>query len=710
MTTDAPNTSARIVPAWPCCEHDADSATDSIGCRGRQVEPYAVCLAHLTEADRSAYLASLEPGADLDHRGTPFSEELLHELLTSVTDPNTNCPHIGNAWFYGVTISGTADFSKAQIGGDASFNEATISGTARFNGATIGGSSWFSGATIGGACFHEVKIGGDAWFNWVEISGTADFYKVQIDGAAYFHNVQIGDGAGFGEAAIGRGASFNGATIGGIAVFQGATIGHGASFNEATISGGVAFDQATIDGDAGFDGATIDGDAAFDEATISGDVKFYGVAISGDASFDKVKIGGDAWFDWATISNDAGFDEATISGTVGFDEATIGGTSRFGGATIDGDASFQEVTFKKTPFLGPLVCRGTLNLSGAVFGAAVTIEAATMSLNCRRTHWTSAAALRLRYAAVDFSDALMERPVTISSRPRPFTMRGQEMSEHGLTGTRVQATSIRGVDAAHLVLTDLDLTNCLFAGTIHLDQLRLEGRCELAITPYGVRRLGWWPMRWTPRRTLAEEQHWRAARSTTADGWMPAPEGVEVLEPSALAPVYRQLRKAFEDGKNEPGAADFYYGEMEMRRHAPETPRSEQWLLRLYWAMSGYGLRASRSLGWLLLTMSATVLVMMLWGLPKDDPQPKSIGTLGGQHTTMTTDTRDPVNPDGPYRERLSADRFEKSLRVVINSVAFRPSGQNLTVTGTYAEMASRLGEPVLLGLAALAVRGRVKR
>ncbi|GGV43211.1 hypothetical protein GCM10010495_71050 [Kitasatospora herbaricolor] len=47
---------------------------------------------------------------------------------------------------------------------------------------------------------------------------------------------------------------------------------------------------------------------------------------------------------------------------------------------------------------------------------------------------------------------------------------------------------------------------------------------------------------------------------------------------------------------------------------------------------------------------------------------------------------------------------------MVVNSVVFRSSGQNLTLAGTAVEMASRIGEPVLLGLAALAVRGRVKR
>lgn len=44
------------------------------------------------------------------------------------------------------------------------------------------------------------------------------------------------------------------------------------------------------------------------------------------------------------------------------------------------------------------------------------------------------------------------------------------------------------------------------------------------------------------------------------------------------------------------------------------------------------------------------------------------------------------------------------------HSVVFRSSGQDLTTTGTYTEITSRLAEPVLLGLAVLAVRSRVKR
>ncbi|MFE7705872.1 hypothetical protein ACFU6I_08730 [Streptomyces sp. NPDC057486] len=47
---------------------------------------------------------------------------------------------------------------------------------------------------------------------------------------------------------------------------------------------------------------------------------------------------------------------------------------------------------------------------------------------------------------------------------------------------------------------------------------------------------------------------------------------------------------------------------------------------------------------------------------------------------------------------------------MVINSVIFRSSDRNLTTAGTYTEMASRLTEPVLLGFAVMAIRGRLKR
>ncbi|MEW2107416.1 hypothetical protein OH709_00735 [Streptomyces cellulosae] len=173
--------------------------------------------------------------------------------------------------------------------------------------------------------------------------------------------------------------------------------------------------------------------------------------------------------------------------------------------------------------------------------------------------------------------------------------------------------------------------------------------------------------------------------------------------------MYRALRKAFEDGKHEPGAADFYYGEMEMRRHSAGIPRSEKWLLNAYWALSGYGLRASRAVAWLGSAMLLAIILMMAFGIAQDDPKQTAKGTVpaGGGEVTFEIEKDDPQNPTG---DRFTGERFEKALNITLNSVVFRSSGQDLTTAGTYIEMASRVSEPVLLGLGVLAIRNRVKR
>ncbi|MFE2226500.1 pentapeptide repeat-containing protein [Streptomyces kronopolitis] len=579
------------LPDWPHCGHGEDPATDPVGCRGIQVPTYSVCLAHLNQSDRDAYLASLEPSDDIDHRGTAFTERLLSVLLSALTDPATGRPRIGKA-----------RFDQAEFNSSSTFDAVTFEGSACFGGATFDGNTRFD------------------------------------------------------EAAFGEEAHFEGAYF----------------------AGHVSFEQVVFSGGAWFVGTEFDDNAVFGGAKFSSEASFLGAMFSSVAWFGGAEFAGDTWFRRTAFRS---------------------------------DASFLKATFERVTAMGPLVCTGTLDLAEAVFGAPVTIEAAARTVHCRRTRWQSTAALRLRCATVDLSDAVLEHPVSIAARSQPFTVDGEELTETALPSRRVRVTSLMGVDAAHLLLIDIDLSQCRFAGTIHLDQLRLEGLYTLSATPDGLRRRGIRPMRWTPRRTLIEEHHWRAARFPDTDGWIAPAEGEEVLKPAALAPVYRQLRKSFEDGKHEPGAADFYYGEMEMRRHADDIPWAERSLLTGYWALSGYGLRSSRAFVWLMAAMAVTVLAMVLWGLPQRDPKATSTGTLGGNgKITLTTVSPNASDLNVPYSERLSAERFEKSLQVVINSVVFRSSGQDLTASGTYIEMASRLSEPVLLGLGLLAIRNRVKR
>ncbi|MFJ5095324.1 pentapeptide repeat-containing protein [Streptomyces sp. NPDC088557] len=467
-------------------------------------------------------------------------------------------------------------------------------------------------------------------------------------------------------------------------------------------------------GTARFDGATFTGIASFENATFAGEASFHQATFAGLAWFHRATFDSTAWFPRATFGHTAWFREATFNAVAGFHHVTFSGITWFLGANFTKDAWFSHSSFETASQLGPLVCAGSMDLEGAAFGRPVTIEASALRLSCWRTRWVSTAALRLRYATVDLSDAVLEYPVSLSAHPTAFTLEAsRSLTEASLSGAdaRVQIASLRGVDAAHLSLTDIDLTSCLFTGTIHLDQLKLEGLCRWLTAPTGLKRSGWRLAWWTPRRTLAEEHHWRTARGYS--GWTaPQSEQEHVPGVAALTPIYRQLRKAFEDGKNEPDAGDFYYGEMEMRRRNSIRPMGERWLLTLYWAISGYGLRAARALAWLGVAATSTLLTLMLWGLPIDDPKPEITGRLvpSGQKITLITDTPAPVNPTGSLAERINTDRFEKALRVVINSVVFRSSGQNLTTFGTYAEMVSRITEPVLLGLAVLAVRSRVKR
>ncbi|MBN0047538.1 pentapeptide repeat-containing protein [Streptomyces actuosus] len=638
----------RSGPSWPHCGHGASPA-DPTGCRGIHVPGLSDCLAHLTDADRTAYLAELAPGADIDHRGTPFTEPVLRALLGALRDPAMGKPLLGNT----------------------RFDEATFTGPAGFDGATFTGLAAFAG----------VRFTDHAELGLVTFSGPAGFVGATFDGSAGFH---------------------------------GATFSDLAAFGSPMFNGSAGFGSATFNGSAGFDGTAFTGPAAFTDATFTGLAAFAGATFTGPAQFSGGRFAVRADFGGAVFTGPAGFDQAAFCAEVRFDEATFAE-----------DARFRSATFPALSALGPLTCTSRVDLSESVFGAPVTVEIAAAEVQCVRTRWESTATLRLRYATVDLSRAVLSAPAAVMASPRFTAAGGHTVDETPLDGRDpgVKVTSVHGVDAAHLVLAETDLSDCLFSGAFHLDQLRLEGTTTFAPAPTGIHlRHRIWPYRWSQRRCLAEEHHWRAQAAPQPATQAGQPSSSRLWRtgrrhtdtdrtptPQHVAAVYRQLRKAFEDGKNEPGAADFYYGETEMRRHdRTGTSRAERGLLFWYWLLSGYGLRSSRAMSWLLAAMTTTVLLLVLWGLPTHTPDLVATGTLTHGRLTLTTTTPDPTLT-GPWHQRLTTDRAEQATRIVLNSVIFRASGQNLTTAGTYIEMTSRLLEPMLLALAALAVRGRIR-
>jgi hypothetical protein len=162
-----------------------------------------------------------------------------------------------------------------------------------------------------------------------------------------------------------------------------------------------------------------------------------------------------------------------------------------------------------------------------------------------------------------------------------------------------------------------------------------------------------------------------------------------MLHPGQIAGLYRALRKGREDGKDEPGAADFYYGEMEMRRRArpggnpgsqsgaAARGRVERGILTAYWLVSGYGLRAWRAVAWLAAASALLAVAFHLVGFAS------------------------PPRPVSYWTSLLYA--FRANLSLTDDQVT-------LTAWGQLLQAVLRLTGPVLLGLALLALRGRVKR
>ncbi|WP_223766477.1 pentapeptide repeat-containing protein [Streptomyces huiliensis] len=507
------------------------------------------------------------------------------------------------------------------------------------------------------------------------------------------------DDARAGRAVVGH-AAFEEALFLGRARFTRAAFPDGACFDGATFLGRADFNDTVLGGETSFRKASFLDHAWFHDAEFTAHAGFGDARFGGDAGFSRAAFAAGAGFTGAVFAGSAHFSAADLAGEVCFREADFHGDCYFGATVFHDGATFRRAVFRAAPAVGPLACRGTLDLSWARFLGTTTLEAAATSVDCRKSSWASGAALRLRYAAVDLVDVIAERSLSVTAHPRPFLPEadGERPFESVLAardpGVRVR--SLSGSDAGNLALNDLDLSSCLFGGALHLDRLGLEGCCVFARTP--ARRMPFLPLRrWTPRRVLAEEHHWRAARG--ARGWTPAPEGVEVRSPAALASTYRQLRTSLENGKNHPGAGDFHYGEMEMRRHDGERADGQRALLLLYWAVSGYALRVGRTLLWLLATTAAAVAAVALWGLP---PEPHRPVSAAGSPTGTAAGT-------APDRE-AGGGRLDTSVRTVLNVVGLRSGPRELTLAGACADGTFRLVAPVLLGLTAVAVRNRVRR
>lgn len=153
-----------------------------------------------------------------------------------------------------------------------------------------------------------------------------------------------------------------------------------------------------------------------------------------------------------------------------------------------------------------------------------------------------------------------------------------------------------------------------------------------------------------------------------------------------------------------PGAADFYYGEMEMRRHAATTSAAEKLILALYWATSGYGLRATRALAALLIVLAAATVAFVTVGFAPS--QVTEYIPVLAQHPGAASAYQQ-VIATGSRPGWLAALFYSMNSSTSLLSVTQQ---EQLTAAGNAVQIVLKLLGPLFVGLALLAIRNRVKR
>jgi uncharacterized protein YjbI with pentapeptide repeats len=454
----------------------------------------------------------------------------------------------------------------------------------------------------------------------------------------------------------------------------------------------VSFDRATFVEETSFQGREFRGPALFRAVEFRGPARFTRAVFRRDALFGEIlgdygvtiapaaAFGASAAFPFVTFEGAADFTGARFSGATAFEAAVFHNGLVLERAVFDAEVDFADAAlaveavlrrsrFKDTVrFDRMTVAAKTVDLEGASFAQHVALEVDAARVSLRQAQFHGGVTLRAGRGDIAVEEAEFGQPSSIAAPAGAPTARAPRI------------VSLRGSQVGRLVLSDVDLRACRFEGAHNLAGLRIEGTEAFERAPHRYRSRG--------RQAIAEEHEWRRDHpgplqpsgwhpdSCAFPNWLPPPRP---REPHQIAATYRDLRKGREESRDEPGAADFYYGEMEMRRHSGgHAPRAEQSIVWLYWLVSGYGLRASRALTGLAVTVLVFALLLSSFGFERTEPR----------------------------------RGFGQALIFALESTTslLRGTDRQLTDAGEVLWIVLRLLGPLFFGLALLSLRGRVKR
>lgn len=502
-----------------------------------------------------------------------------------------------------------------------------------------------------------------------------------------------------------------------------------------------------------FGQATFQGGADFRKTTFPGPVFFDDTRFDGPLFLDRAHFRGEVWF-LRTAMYEGHFTETVFDSLAGFHKVYAASSLDFTGSVFSSRADFDHVRAMTIDFSdATFVKRTVMLLGGAAYlrdkdwwreenypqRECVFIDTQfNLGLELRLQDKIGAVLRRTHFGA----SSTVSTPSNLVTPAPPLGGLSDE-------GRPSAVLSLQDTDVEKLSLVSVDLSECLFAGALNLDKLRLSGTIRFACLPRQGFRTWWnWPLvwRWSRRDIIHEELQWRADLAWRRVGHISQEAAKNIqrvfgttmdhtITDAHLASIYRSLRKAREDAKDEPGAGDFYYGEMEARRHSSPPLSGDRLLLSIYWALSGYGQRASRALAALAVLMGALTILLAGYGLADTAPIQRITDTarttappppqvitvdLTGQRATVTIPP--PATPPAaldvttvaptlpPPDQRWTETRFQRAISTLVTSLVPISTDQRLTAFGGYVVLAGRVLGAVLLGLAVLAIRARVKR
>ena len=385
--------------------------------------------------------------------------------------------------------------------------------------------------------------------------------------------------------------------------------------------GGTVFPERT----SRFEEFVFDADVDFTGATFHGAASFFGTRFCGEAAFSDAKFGGRATsFSAAQFGEAAHFWGTRFCGEAAFSDAKFGGRqTSFSEAEFGGGADFSRTqysgeytSFSKAKFRGERA-----NFHNTRFSAEKTTFQSAQ-FDCNSTHFSSVKfggrtyfnRTSFRSEETHFVEAIFSNGITFASAEfgggiTTFS-RAQFSSETHFDRAKFGSTETEFREATFLQKVSFDSAaftgRCLFVGTsetlvfgsqtrVEFDNARIE-KPELLIFNAVLLHPNWF-INTDMRRVDFTEVKWYGmpgGPEGTLDEEIGALTRRNIESPYALlSQACQRLAANAEENRDYRLANDFYYWAMDALRKAGW--RKLGLIRTLYWALSGYGVRAARA-------------------------------------------------------------------------------------------------------------------